>query len=230
MSNYDVRFDAADDVLALGLKVACFVMEGVENRESMPESNLYLDQEVNRVLSNLSRENIKADPVLQGFRLLHENAGCANRKTIAASENLLKMLAKSGGIPRVNLLVDLSNLISVTTRLALGAHDVSKLGGNVHLKLTTGQERFLPIGSQELHPVKPGEYAYIDDENDIICRLEVRQVEKTKVTLDTTNCFYIVQGNSATSNDYIKSATEKLIELTKKFCGGQVHILYKSWQ
>lgn len=229
MDNFNTKFYAADDVLALGLNVACFIMEGIENRESTPEFESYLEQETNQLLKDLSSEKIKNDPVLQGFRLLHKRAGCANRKTISAAENLLKILMKKQQLPRVNLLVDIYNLVSVTTHLSLGAHDLQKLGGNVHLKITTGQERFLPIGSIEPHPVKPGEYAYVDDDNDIICRLEVRQVEKTKVSLDTTACFYIVQGNPAASPDCLKAATEKLIELTRNFCGGQERMLYKSW-
>jgi DNA/RNA-binding domain of Phe-tRNA-synthetase-like protein len=107
------------------------------------------------------------------------------------------MLLKHGQLPRINLLVDIYNLVSVKTHLSLGAHDRQKLGGDVHLKLTTGTERFWPIGTNELYPVKPGKYAYVDDDNDIICRLEVRQVEKTKVLPDTTACFFIVQGNPA---------------------------------
>ncbi len=229
MDSHNITFDISDEAKKLGLKVACFIMEGVENKEHQPAFDLYLEQETNRVLQHLSRENLKIDPILQGFRLLHERIGCSNRKNIAASENLLKFLLKTGHLPRVNLLVDIYNLVSVKSRLALGAHDTKYIGGNVHLKITTGQEGFWPIGSPEPDSVKSGEYAYIDDDNDIICRLEVRQVEKTKVTPDTKDCFYIVQGNPSTSPEALKYATEDLIDLTQRFCGGQEHILYKPW-
>jgi DNA/RNA-binding domain of Phe-tRNA-synthetase-like protein len=229
MDSFNITFDVTDDVLALGLTAACFVMDGIENRESSPDFDLYMKQEINHILKNLSRESIKNDPVLRGFHLLHEQVGCANRKTIAASENLLKTVLKTGSLPHVNLLVDIYNLVSLTTRLSLGAHDVKKIGGNVHLKMTTGEEQFLPIGKQQLEVVKAGEYAYVDDDNDVICRLEVRQVEKTKVLLDTTKCFYIVQGNFTTDPDYLKASTEKLIALTQRFCGGHARIVYKTW-
>ncbi|WP_096232156.1 hypothetical protein [Thermoanaerobacterium sp. RBIITD] len=87
-------------------------------------------------------------------------------------------------------------------------------------------ENYIPIGQDEPKPVKAGEYAYVDDANDIICRLEIRQVEKTKVTLDTKNCFYILQGNRATSKEYLEEAANRLINLTKRFLGGKEHILY----
>jgi DNA/RNA-binding domain of Phe-tRNA-synthetase-like protein len=229
MNECKITFDVDDEVLALGLTVAAIVVQGIDNQKSTPEFDAFFERETRQVLQDLSLENIKRDPLLQGFRQLHERAGCSNRKTIAASENLLKFLLKTGHLPRVNLLVDIYNLVSLTSRLALGAHDVRSIGGNVRLRMTNGQESFWPIGSREPALVKPGEYAYIDDNNDIICRLEVRQVEKTKVTLHTKECFYIIQGNPAVTSDDLKAATENLIELTRRFCGGEERILYKPW-
>jgi len=46
-------------------------------------------------------------------------------------------------------------------------------------------------------------------------------VEKTKVTENTTSCFYIVQGNKATPSPYILKTAKELIALTIKFCGGE---------
>lgn len=229
MNSKKISFDVADDVLALGLNVACFVIEGVNNKKSSPAFDLYRAAESRRLLADLSPEKIKGDPILAGFGLLHERIGCSKRKNIAASENLLKMLYKTGDWPHVNLLVDIYNLVSLTSRLALGAHDLDKLAGNVHLRMTTGFEHFFPIGAASADQVKKGEYAYIDDDNDIICRLEVRQVEKSKVSLETVDCLYIVQGNPAVSNEYLRVNTEKLIALTREFCGGREHILYKPW-
>jgi len=82
------------------------------------------------------------------------------------------------------------------------------------------------LGYPKTIPVKRGEYCYIDDADDVICRLEVRQVEKTKVLETTTGCFYIVQGNPYTPSSGIISAARELIELTVRFCGGAVTELY----
>lgn len=229
MESKNIQFDVVDDVLKLGVNVACFIMEGMTNRESSGEFEPYRAEATRRLLQDLSPENIKSDPILLGFRLLHQRIGCSNRKNLAASENLLKMLYKTGTWPHVNLLVDIYNLVSLTSRLALGAHDADHLGGNVHLRMTDGTENFFPIGAQGPDQVKAGEYAYVDDDNDIICRLEVRQVEKSKVSLETVNCFYIVQGNPVTDSEYLRIHTEKLIELTQRFCGGQERMLYKPW-
>jgi DNA/RNA-binding domain of Phe-tRNA-synthetase-like protein len=225
----DLTFDVAPDVLALGVRGAYFTLSDVRNRETDPAFDELRDEALAATLSDLSPEKIKDDPILRGFRGLHEAVGRSNRKNVASPENLLNMLLRQGRLPRVNLLVDVYNLISIKFRLALGAHDLARVTGNIQLRMTAGGENFWPLGAVEPKPVEAGEYAYVDDGNDIICRLEVRQVEKTKVTLDTRECFYIVQGNALTDDSHLKAATEELLTLTKRFCGGEERMLHAVW-
>lgn len=228
MDAKDLRFTVTDEVLRAGVRGIYFVLDGVRNRPSdaCPEFERIKADTTADVLAGLSPEVIEQDQVLQGFRRVHEAVNCANRKNVAAPENLLRLLLKDRQSPMINLLVDIYNLVSVRTRLALGAHDLAKVTGDIQLRLTDGSENFWPIGAPGPKPVRPGEYCYVDAANDVICRLEVRQVEKTKVTLNTAACFYIVQGNAATPPEYLRSAAEELLMLTKRFCGGQERFLY----
>ena len=114
-------------------------------------------------------------------------------------KRLLKKLLKKQEFHKINPLVDLYNLISMDTKLALGAHDLDKTEGNITLRLTQGNENYIPLGSEETKEVKAGIYSYIDDANDIICFSEIRQVDKTKVTNESKDIFFIVQGNKETS-------------------------------
>jgi DNA/RNA-binding domain of Phe-tRNA-synthetase-like protein len=225
----EIEFDISDQVKALGLTGAYLALGGLSNRESDTEFEEIKEQTVKNVLAELTPEKIEGDPILRGFRQLHASVNKASKKYVASPENLLGYLLQTGHLPHVNLLVDIYNLVSIKTRTAVGAHDILRINGNVHLRLTDGTENFWPLGYDKPKPVGSGEYAYVDDGNDIICRLEVRQVEKTKVTLETTECFFIVQGNAATDTEYIKNTVKELIEMTKKFCGGRERVLYAPW-
>ena len=119
-------------------------------------------------------------------------------------KRLLKNLLKKQEFHKINPLVDLYNLISMDTKLALGAHDLDKIEGNITLRLTQGNENYIPLGSEEAKEVKAGIYSYIDDANDIICYSEIRQVDKIKVTNESKDIFFIVQGNKETSDKYVK--------------------------
>ncbi len=229
MNATDLTFTVAEEVQALGWTAVCFSMTGLRNRESDPDFERVKAESIQKIRDGLTPERIKTDPILQGFKGMHEAIAHSNRETVAAPETLLNLLLKHGDIPHINLLVDIYNLVSVETRLALGAHDIPKISGKVRMRLADGTENFRPIGADGPKKVRPGDYAYIDDSRDILCWLEVRQVEKTKVTPETANCFYIIQGNSATGPEYLREASTRLIDLTKTFCGGRERIIHAPW-
>ena len=219
------QFDISDAVQSLGLKAVCFVIEGVRNQQTHPAFEALKAHTLAQVTKDLSSEVIQTHPVLLGFRALHDAIGRSNRKNVASPESLLKLVLQTGGLPQVNLLVDIYNLVSVKTCLSLGAHDLAAIRGNVHLRLTDGSETFWPMGSEKPKIVSPDEYAYMDDEKNVLCRLEVRQCQTTKITLDTTACFFIVQGNARTEHTCLHNTANELLALIKRFCGGQARLL-----
>ena len=219
------QYTISTEVRALGVKAVCFVMEQVHNQKIHPEFERLKALTLKHIVGDLSSEKIATDPILLGFRQLHEAIGRSNRKNVASPESLLKLVLKTSSLPRINLLVDIYNLVSIKTRLSLGAHDFAAINGSVQLRLTDGTERFWPMSSDKPQVVSPGEYAYIDDSGNVLCRLEVRQGDKTKIGLHTTACFYIVQGNATTDDASLQAAAEELIALIKRFCGGQERML-----
>lgn len=228
MNNNSFQFSVTPEVINLGVTGAYVRIINLTNKERDDEFTLLWEEVLGACGKEYSEPFIAEDPILAGFRDLHTAIGRSNRKFVASPENLIRLLIDRGRISSVNLLVDICNLVSLESRLALGAHDVNRIEGNVVLRLTNGTERFVPLGGTEAKPVSAGEYSYVDDANEVICRLEYRQVEKTKVTLDTTDCFYIIQGNPNTKPKYIRSAMERLLSLTKRFCGGQETVLWLS--
>lgn len=226
MNYTDLNFNISNEVLNLGLRGAYFTIGNIVNKESDTDFEGYKEEVLRKIKEEITQERISNDPILLGFKRLHERVERTGKNNIASPENLLNMFMQHGRIPQINLLVDIYNLISLETKLAIGAHDISNIVGKVNLKITNGSEKFWPLGSKTEKGVSPGEYAYVDDNNDVLCRLEVRQVEKTKVTLQTTQSFYIVQGNLETEPEYIVNAAEKLINLTTKYCGGDIRFLY----
>ena len=121
--------------------------------------------------------------------------------------------------------VDIYNLISLDSKLALGAHNMDYVDGNVTLRFTDGTEKYVPLGQEEPVPVNPHEYCYCDDSNEVLCRLEIRQVNKTKVDETARNVFYIVEGNAATPDELLQKTAQEIIDTTVRYCGGAGHIV-----
>lgn len=220
------HFDAA--LRQRGLTGAYSLLIGLDQtRADTAAIAAHVDQVVRRVQAGPSGEAGPSAPVLAGYRALHQAFAVPTRKLVSAPETLVRFVEKRGDIPRILPLVDLYNAVSLETGLALGAHDLRRIEGDVSLRLTTGTERYQPVGSPAPEPVRAGEYGYIDDANEVLCRLEVRQVEKTKVTAATTDLFLIVQGNPATSAEQVIAGHDRLLALLRQHFGGTLIPLHR---
>ena len=111
MISSNISFGVSKEVLALGVRCACFIVSGLHNKESDPVFGTEKNNTIAQILDGLSLQQLQHDPVLAGFRDLHTAIGTSDRKCISASETLLKGLLRTGTLPHVNLLVDIYNLI-----------------------------------------------------------------------------------------------------------------------
>ena len=220
-----MKFYVEKAVLDAGVKILFAAICGMDNHGEDPAWAAYREQRLEELYSEYQNLDVHADPILEGFNILHDKTGVKRRKNIPASENLIKLLEKNHGMFYINQAVDIYNLISLESKLALGAHNMDRTDGNVTLRFTNGSERFVPIGQTEPIPVAPHEYSYCDDGGEVLCRLEIRQVEKTKVDETAQNVFYIIQGNDATPDALLWDTARQIIDLTTRYCGGTGEII-----
>lgn len=225
---FDFHFDEA--LRKRGVTGAYSLLLGADQARTPPdEIAAFVDEAVAAVRPRAVRDLITSDPVYAGFRELHKSFEVPTRKLFSASETLIRYVEKRGDIPRIGPLVDVYNAVSLETKLSLGAHDLAAVTGGIAVRLTTGAERYHPVGAAEPEPVRPGEYCYIDGAGspEVICRLEVRQSEKTKVTPFTRDIFLIVQGNAATPPAAVQAGHDRLTSLLQRFFGGEVVSLHR---
>ncbi len=221
-----MEFFVQQAVLDAGVKILFPVIRGMDNTAESDEWKAYRTRKLHELYEQYEALDVHADPVLEGFNILHDETGVKRWKNIPASENLIKLLKKGQGeMFYINTAVDIYNLLSLESKLALGAHNIDKVDGNVTLRFTDGSEKFVPLGQTEPVPVAPHEYCYCDDSNEVLCRLEIRQVNKTAVDETAKNVFYIVQGNKATPDELLWDTARKLIAETEKYCGGSGEIV-----
>lgn len=220
-----MKFIVDEKVKELGVKILGFKIEGIDNISITEEFENWREMKIKELIEKYKDYDIKNDNVIEGFYELHQAVGVPRRKNLPASENLIKLLTKKEELVHINKAVDIYNIISIDSKLCLGAHDIDKVSGNVNLKITDGTENFIPLGSYEKKPIKQGEYSFVDDDNDVICWLDIRQVDKTKVTENSKNILYLVIGNKENTYEELEKVANEIITITTKFCGGKATIL-----
>lgn len=205
---------SVDPVLAaqgIKVKMATFSVPEVTKKRSGP-----FKQHIENVLSRLNIDELLASPILTAYKKFHQKVGLQG--VMPPAEHLLKLIQKSGMLPNINKVVDCYNIVSAETLLAIGAHDLAHIKGNITFRLTDGTERYTPLFKTEPEKVAPGEYACMDEEK-ILCRMDIKQCDETKVGENTRQFMVYVQGNEETSEEYVAQALQKVCENMKMFCG-----------
>jgi len=137
---------------------------------------------------------------------------------------LTRLIKEKGGLPTINTVVDSYNIASIKHLISAGAHDAAKIKGRVRFTIANGSEKYIPLGGAQLEKIEEGEYACIDDEH-VLCRLDVKQSEYTKVDDKTKSVMVYAQGNKENDGMDLKQSLKEICESIVKFCGGSYKIL-----
>jgi DNA/RNA-binding domain of Phe-tRNA-synthetase-like protein len=221
-----MTFIVAEECIRLGLRAGAIVFRNIRVTASSPALRAEIAKEVAIIRGRLSSPSaVRDDPAVDSFRAILRQVG-ANSKTDRPSlERLLNFALKRGDLPAINNLVDAYNLVSIRSSCSLGAHDLDRIRLPVSLRIFEGTESFVPLGSDELSPITPGEFGYVDAANRVLCRLDILQAEFSKVTEATANALLIIEGTTAHSPQIIREAFDDVIHRVTRYCGGTGEIM-----
>src|SRR3989344_1818656 len=160
--------------------------------------------------------------ILNGYKEFYDKAGM--KECVPAAEKLIKLVKKGKKFPEINTIVDCYNLVSAETGLSLGAHDMNFIKGGLVFRETRGDEKFIPLGEKNPVKINKGEYAFMDEE-EVLCRMDIKQGDKTKITKNTKSFIIYAQGNKNVGLDYLQKALKKACILLEKVCGAKYQTL-----
>jgi DNA/RNA-binding domain of Phe-tRNA-synthetase-like protein len=221
-----MSFVVAEECVQLGLRAGAVVFRGVRVTATSVALRSEIGAEVSVVRTRYAdAQAVRSAPAVVSFRELLRKVGVNPRREAPSVERLLTFVLKRGDLPAINSLVDAYNLASVRSCCSLGAHDLDRIAPPVTLRLLTGRETFTPLGSETALAVIPGEYAYVDAADRVLCRLDLLQADFSKVTEHTVNAILIIEGTTAHPSGTLRQAFVHAIELVKRYCGGMAEIV-----
>jgi DNA/RNA-binding domain of Phe-tRNA-synthetase-like protein len=153
----------------------------------------WIKDHVEKIKEKYSQRDWKNATIFKGYVALHDRY--TDQKGIpASSAALIDFILEKGSVPKINTFVDIYNVVSSFTGISIGAHDIDRLEGTPKLEIFTRDMPFKMIGHSKNVLAKKGEYGYVDDKG-VLCKMDIKQCNRTKVTEHTKRVLMIFQGH-----------------------------------
>lgn len=192
---------------------------------SISNKSVALEKLKKERIEKIRKLDVSSNQILRGYKELYALAGLNEYKPPA--EHLITLIKTNGRLPNINTVVDCYNLVSAETFLSIGAHDTAHITGEITFKVTDGSEKYTPLLENKPFTVSVGEYACMDKEK-ILCRMDIKQCDETKITKDTKEFIVYVQGNKFTKFEYLQKILLEVCELIKDICGGTYEVVLET--
>ncbi|MFF3816586.1 B3/4 domain-containing protein [Streptomyces bluensis] len=214
----------SDDVRALapGFTHVMIEAQGLVNGPTTEESAALLDDAARRLAVRLDGRAPHEDPHMAAWREVYSAFGSKPSRTRNSAETLARRALSGAGLPRINLLVDLYNAISVAHLIPVGGEDLDRIQGGMSLVRATGQEDFVTAaGGEEVveHP-DAGEVVWRDETGVTCRRWNWRQGPRTRLTEETTSALFLLESLAPMPVADVEAAGAELAELLEKFSAG----------
>jgi DNA/RNA-binding domain of Phe-tRNA-synthetase-like protein len=127
--------------------IECNVVVLEENKELWSET----EEKTSELAASIRVEDISRLPAIAASRSGYKACGKDPARYRLSAEALLRRVVQGKGLYRVNNVVDLLNLISVSTGFSIGGYDAGKIDGDVLFGIGRKDEPFEGIGRGKLN-------------------------------------------------------------------------------
>ncbi|GAA2935354.1 B3/B4 domain-containing protein [Streptomyces enissocaesilis] len=219
-----LTLSVSDEVRALAPGFTHLAVEahGLVNGPSDAGSSALLDDATRRLAERLGGRAPHEDPHMAAWRAAYTAFGTKPSRNRNSAEALARRALSDAGLPRINLLVDLYNAISVAHLVPVGGEDLDHVKGAMRLVRSTGEEPFLTVaGGEDVveHP-DAGEVVWRDDEGVTCRRWNWRQGVRTRLTEESVNAVFLLEGMAPMTLGELRAAGAELAESLEKVSPG----------
>jgi DNA/RNA-binding domain of Phe-tRNA-synthetase-like protein len=223
-----LRLTVSDEVRALapGFTHLAVEAQGLVNGPSTEETSALLDDAARRLAVRLDGRPPHEDPHMAAWRAMYTAFGSKPSRTRNSAEALAKRALSEAGLPRINVLVDVYNAISVAHLIPEGGEDTDRIQGGMSLVRATGDEEFVTVvgGDEVVEQPDAGEVVWRDDAGVTCRRWNWRQGPRTRLTEESASAVFLLESLAPMPVPEVTAAGAELAELLEKFSPG-AHIV-----
>ena len=192
---------------------ACFgvvMARGTDNSKAYPEIETLLTESIQTAALHFEGKKVKEEPDILPYREAFRTLGINPNKYLCSIEALFTRIAKGKGMPYINPGVDLGNAVSLKYTLPMGAHDLGESDDDICIRLSKDGDTFLPFGADTEEKPDDGEVVYAVGQQVRTRRWTWRQSEHGKITSESSNIFFPIDGFSDFNREQLIAARDEL--------------------
>lgn len=190
---------------------ALITITGIEGSASDARSEKLLLEAESVTRNLLSEVSVDELSEVKAWREAYGSFGVKPRVARASFEALMRRIDK--GLPRIDLLTDIYNAVSVIYRVPIGGENLDRYVGSPRLEFAVGDEKFetRENGETVIQNVEPGEVICRDDLGVTCRRWNWRQCIRTRIDHETKTLLFIVEALGPDSILQVHEAGSRLL-------------------
>ncbi|MBP2651958.1 MAG: hypothetical protein H6Q74_2783 [Firmicutes bacterium] len=212
-------FDQLEDV-CFGVVFA----KDINNRTNINQVSQLLTSSIQQIEAQFASQKVKEAEKIMPYRQAYSKLGINPNKFMSSIEALASRISKKKGFPEINPIVDLGNAISLKYLVPLGAHDVDSATGDIVVRFSHMGDKFIPFGEEAVEVLEEGELIYAAGDQVKTRRWIWRQSEAGKITEDSRNIFFPIDGFNGKNRDSVIAARDELADLLKSLFCSEVQV------
>lgn len=208
------------------LVIAVPIIRGFDNTKGRLEALTLLRQTEANIKASMTLKNFWQDKRVTVYLDAFKKFGTDPEIRRPAHIALVKRVLEGGQLPDINPIVNIYNAMSIKYLTPFGGENLDVLKGNFRLYIAKGGEQWFPIGADKAKPALAGELVWGDDIDLSTRALNWRQCDRTKMTDETTNGFFVMDGFDGMNRDVMEAAAGEFIHQVKTLCGGEQELYW----
>jgi DNA/RNA-binding domain of Phe-tRNA-synthetase-like protein len=170
-----------------------------------------IEDKVTDLSNNLKVEEISRIPAISASRKAYKACGKDPARYRLSAEALLRRVIKRKEIYQINSVVDLLNLVSISTGFSIGGYDAEEIEGDAVFGIGEKDEPYVGIGRGELNI--EGMPVFRDEKGAF--GSPTSDSERTSVSIHTRRFLMIIIDYN--DSPQLQEATEMAVSLLKKY-------------
>jgi DNA/RNA-binding domain of Phe-tRNA-synthetase-like protein len=186
----------------------------VEAAMAPPELLADMRARVDEILKLPSPRGVLESGEITATRAAYKALGKDPARYRGSAEALLRRVVAGKGLPQINAVVDVINLVSVDSRLSIGLYDLAHVRGDIVFRAGRAGETYKGIGKYELN--LEGLPVFCDEHGPH--GSPTSDSERTMVTAETTDVIAAII--SFGGKDGLDRWTQRLSDLFQRYASG----------